>query len=299
MTWKFVMLCILCKLSIRNCLRCSRWISTKFISVLPGTWSGDWSSVCCSWGKKEGKWISPHDGATWRLWGPSPLSARQYAEWARQTAHWTRPVPHWAVHQDSRYSLTGRFLIICTRILFMMADWFVLFVCAEVTKLKMQLEVPGSAGTLTSAADRKLEEGQRVSTCSTQTHCCMWVSGLFERLKFVCVYIFLVFLQQNLRQLRLNLQRLGVDLQSGERACCRNTGGERLRHALTAADETLAKQVESSNVQCAICTFSFTCKLRFSLNYLTGCSALCVLQQLRKYWTHFANCMLNFHQCRV
>lgn len=55
----------------------------------------------------------------------------------------------------------------------MMADWFVLFVCAEVTKLKMQLEVPGSAGTLTSAADRKLEEGQRVSTCSTQTHCCM------------------------------------------------------------------------------------------------------------------------------
>lgn len=85
------------------------------------------------------------------------------------------------------------FLIICTRILFMMADWFVLFVCAEVTKLKMQLEVPGSAGNLTSAADRKLEEGQRVSTCSTQTHCCMWVSGLFERLKFVCVYIFLVF----------------------------------------------------------------------------------------------------------
>lgn len=98
----------------------------------------------------------------------------------------------------------------------------------------------------------------------------------------MCAYIS-CFLQQNLRQLRLNLQRLGVDLQSGERACCRNTGGERLRHALTAADETLAKQVESSNVQCAICTFSFTCKLRFSLNYLTGCSALCVLQQLRKY----------------
>lgn len=71
----------------------------------------------------------------------------------------------------------------------MMADWFVPFVCAEVTKLKMHLEVPGSAGTLTSAADRKLEEGQRVSTCSTQTHCCMRVSGLFERLKFVCVYI--------------------------------------------------------------------------------------------------------------
>ncbi|XP_073335621.1 kinesin-like protein KIF20A [Pagrus major] len=77
----------------------------------------------------------------------------------------------------------------------------------ELIKLKMQLEVPGSTGTLTSAADRKLEEGQR-----------------------------------NLRQLRLDLQRLGAGLQSGERACCRNTGGERLRQALTAADETLAKQ---------------------------------------------------------
>ncbi|XP_022618223.1 kinesin-like protein KIF20A isoform X1 [Seriola dumerili] len=75
----------------------------------------------------------------------------------------------------------------------------------ELTKLKMQLEVPGSTGT--GAADRKLEEGQR-----------------------------------NLRLLRLDLQRLGADLQSGERACCRNTGGERLRQALNAADETLAKQ---------------------------------------------------------
>nr|XP_019941384.1 PREDICTED: kinesin-like protein KIF20A isoform X2 [Paralichthys olivaceus] len=77
----------------------------------------------------------------------------------------------------------------------------------ELTKLKMQMEVPGSTGNHTGAADRKLEEGQR-----------------------------------NLRQLRLDLQRLGVDLQSAERACCRNTGGERLRQALNAADETLAKQ---------------------------------------------------------
>ncbi|XP_061595670.1 kinesin-like protein KIF20A isoform X2 [Cololabis saira] len=80
----------------------------------------------------------------------------------------------------------------------------------EITNLKMQSEVSGSAGALTSAADRKLQEGQR-----------------------------------NLRQLRLDLQKLGVDLQSGERACCRNTGGERLRHVLTAADETLAKQVSN------------------------------------------------------
>ncbi|CAJ1064044.1 kinesin-like protein KIF20A [Xyrichtys novacula] len=77
----------------------------------------------------------------------------------------------------------------------------------ELMRLKLLLEVPGPTGTLTSTVDRKLEEGQR-----------------------------------NLRQLRLDLQRLGLDLQSGERACCRNTGGERLRQALTAADETLVKQ---------------------------------------------------------
>ena len=45
----------------------------------------------------------------------------------------------------------------------MVIHCLVLFADAELTKLKMQLEVPGSAGTLTSAADRKLEEGQRVS----------------------------------------------------------------------------------------------------------------------------------------
>lgn len=56
-------------------------------------------------------------------------------------------------------------------------------------------------------------------------------------------------LLQNLRQLRLDLQRLGLNLQSGERACCRNTGGERLRHALTAADHTLAKQVHTYRIQ--------------------------------------------------
>ncbi|XP_061658354.1 kinesin-like protein KIF20A isoform X1 [Syngnathoides biaculeatus] len=75
----------------------------------------------------------------------------------------------------------------------------------EVTQLKIQLEAPGSA--VTNAANRKLEEGQR-----------------------------------NLRQLRLDLQKLGSDLQSGERACCRNTGGEKLRQALAAADEMLIKQ---------------------------------------------------------
>ncbi|XP_038133502.1 kinesin-like protein KIF20A [Cyprinodon tularosa] len=77
----------------------------------------------------------------------------------------------------------------------------------EMEMLRMKLEVPGSAGVLTTSADRKLQEGQR-----------------------------------NLRQLRQDLQKLGVDLQSSERACCRNTGAERLRQTLTAADETLAKQ---------------------------------------------------------
>lgn len=100
----------------------------------------------------------------------------------------------------------------------------------------MQLEVPGLAGTYTSSADRKLEEGQKVSYRSAFT-------SLFLLL-CECVNRDLFFVQQNLRQLRLDLQRLGTDLQSGERACCRNTGGEKLRQALTAADETLAKQVQ-------------------------------------------------------
>ncbi|KAJ7996282.1 hypothetical protein DPEC_G00235470 [Dallia pectoralis] len=77
----------------------------------------------------------------------------------------------------------------------------------ELRRVQGQLSAPDPSDALTSAANRKLAEGQR-----------------------------------NLRQLRLDLQRLGGNLQSGERACCRNTGGERLRHALAAADETLAKQ---------------------------------------------------------
>ncbi|XP_056140989.1 kinesin-like protein KIF20A [Lampris incognitus] len=77
----------------------------------------------------------------------------------------------------------------------------------DLRRVELQLSVPGPTGTFTQAADRKLKEGQR-----------------------------------NLRQLRLHLQRLGMNLQSGERACCRNTGGERLRQALIDADGTLAKQ---------------------------------------------------------
>lgn len=151
-------------------------------------------------------------------------------------------MPRWAAHQDTRYSLTGTLLWLCVdvSILLMVADGLVLFVCTALTKLKMQLEVSGSTGNLTGAADRKLEEGQRVSYCCTITNAvlfwCMWASTL-KRATFGTLS------SQNLRQLRVDLQRLGVDLQSGERACCRNTGGERLRQALNVADETLAKQV--------------------------------------------------------
>ncbi|CAL8365096.1 unnamed protein product [Lota lota] len=77
----------------------------------------------------------------------------------------------------------------------------------ELRRLEVQLAVPGPTRALTGSADRKLEEGQR-----------------------------------NLRQLRTDLQRLVRNLQSGERACCRNTDGERLRQALSSADQTLVKQ---------------------------------------------------------
>uniref|UniRef100_A0A8D0CH47 Kinesin-like protein n=1 Tax=Scleropages formosus TaxID=113540 RepID=A0A8D0CH47_SCLFO len=83
----------------------------------------------------------------------------------------------------------------------------VLIPSSELRQYQDLLILPPPAGTLTAAADRKLQEGQR-----------------------------------SLRQLRLDLQRLGLDLQSAERACCSNTGGERLRQALAAADDTLAKQ---------------------------------------------------------
>ncbi|XP_035999071.1 kinesin-like protein KIF20A isoform X1 [Fundulus heteroclitus] len=72
---------------------------------------------------------------------------------------------------------------------------------------EMKLEATGTAGALTTAAERKLQDGQR-----------------------------------NLHQLRQDLQKLGVDLQTGERACCSSTGGERLRRTLKAADQRIAKQ---------------------------------------------------------
>ncbi|GAA6102895.1 kinesin-like protein KIF20A [Tachysurus ichikawai] len=48
--------------------------------------------------------------------------------------------------------------------------------------------------------------------------------------------------QKTLRQLRADLQTLVLRLQSGERACCHYTDGEKLRTALNTADSTLIKQ---------------------------------------------------------
>ncbi|KAG5273589.1 hypothetical protein AALO_G00153150 [Alosa alosa] len=76
----------------------------------------------------------------------------------------------------------------------------------ELQRAHVQNPTPGNS-TTASTADRKLEEGQK-----------------------------------NLRQLRDDLQKLVAELQSGERACCRNTDGERLRQALSSADEKLNKQ---------------------------------------------------------
>ncbi|XP_073727245.1 kinesin-like protein KIF20A [Misgurnus anguillicaudatus] len=77
----------------------------------------------------------------------------------------------------------------------------------ELKRCQENVPFTGTTSNVTTTAERKLEEGQR-----------------------------------NLRQLRVELQMLGIKLQSGERACCRNTDGEKLRHALSSADSKLAKQ---------------------------------------------------------
>ncbi|XP_076836361.1 kinesin-like protein KIF20A [Brachyhypopomus gauderio] len=77
----------------------------------------------------------------------------------------------------------------------------------ELKRFQEQKPVSTTTGTLNAVVDRKLMEGQK-----------------------------------NLRQLRADLHTLGLKLQSGERACCRNTDGEKLRIALSSADHTLAKQ---------------------------------------------------------
>ncbi|XP_026796924.3 kinesin-like protein KIF20A [Pangasianodon hypophthalmus] len=73
-------------------------------------------------------------------------------------------------------------------------------------ELKRFQDHPG-ASSLTATAERKLIEGQKT-----------------------------------LRQLRADLHTLVLKLQSGERACCHYTEGEKLRTALNTADSTLIKQ---------------------------------------------------------
>ncbi|XP_018607356.2 kinesin-like protein KIF20A [Scleropages formosus] len=50
---------------------------------------------------------------------------------------------------------------------------------------------------------------------------------------------------KNLRQLRVGLQQLSLNLRSGERVCCSNTSGERLRTMLAAAEGVAAKQEQT------------------------------------------------------
>lgn len=70
-------------------------------------------------------------------------------------------------HRVSR-EVTQTLLCLCVDVrILTVVDCLVLLAYAELTKLKMQLEVPGSTGTLTGAVDRKLEDGQRVSYSST------------------------------------------------------------------------------------------------------------------------------------
>ncbi|XP_041121047.1 kinesin-like protein KIF20A isoform X2 [Polyodon spathula] len=78
----------------------------------------------------------------------------------------------------------------------------------ELKAFQELVTLPPSASALTSAVDRKLEDGQK-----------------------------------NIRTLRSELQKLGESLQSAERACCRNTSAEKLRHTLHTCDEILLKQI--------------------------------------------------------
>lgn len=86
-----------------------------------------------------------------------------------------------------RHKVTETLLWLCVdvRVLLTVLDGLVLLARAELTKLKTQLEVPGSTGSLTNAVDRKLEDGQRVSySCTIRNAplCLLHVSLL--RLKF-------------------------------------------------------------------------------------------------------------------
>ncbi|XP_034764702.2 kinesin-like protein KIF20A [Acipenser ruthenus] len=77
----------------------------------------------------------------------------------------------------------------------------------ELKAFQELVTLPPSASALTAAVDRKLEDGQK-----------------------------------SIRALRSELQKLGESLQSAERACCRNTSAEKLRHTLNTCDEILSKQ---------------------------------------------------------
>ncbi|NXC37256.1 KI20A protein, partial [Campylorhamphus procurvoides] len=78
---------------------------------------------------------------------------------------------------------------------------------AELHKYQKIMEPPPSARPITMDVDRKLEDGQK-----------------------------------NIRLLRSELEKIGVYLQSAERACCHSTGAGKLREALCTCDDILARQ---------------------------------------------------------
>lgn len=90
----------------------------------------------------------------------SAFSAALHSKWTGEASPRAGPVSCWAAGQNRGYIwLLKQQQQQCWKV---RVHCFLLI--AEVTKFKMQLEVPGLVGTYTNAADRKLEEGQKVSS---------------------------------------------------------------------------------------------------------------------------------------
>lgn len=124
-------------------------------SFLLGEGTGDWNFGCCPW-EEEARRVCTDINSTRRCWRSSTFSAAPDSK--RTGPTWAGAVSGWAAGQNGGY----------VWFLKRQPCWEVCvhgcLLIAEVTKLKMQLEVPGLAGTYTSSTDRKLEEGQKVGS---------------------------------------------------------------------------------------------------------------------------------------
>lgn len=157
------------------------WIErtkANLFSFLLGEGTGDWNFVCCPW-EKEARWICTDISSTHQCWMSSTLSAALHSKWTGKASPRAGPVSCWAAGQNRGY----------VWLLKQQQCWKVRVHCflliAEVTKLKMQLEVPGLAGTYTNATDRKLEEGQKVSSHATSTSYSFSFCAIVLRLLFL------------------------------------------------------------------------------------------------------------------